>query len=199
MVYTVYVRGNSTSQKIIAAAAQLLDKEGVDGVTMRRVAGIVGITPMAIYRHYPGRRALLSALADQGFEELTGHLERKRCAGNAAQQLARMMDVYLDHGLENPRLFELMFLKARKGARRYPADFRAGASPTANMVAQVVGRGIQSGHFKDDDVWEIVFALGALSHGLIMLHLGGRTGMTPAQFRAFYRRSFRRYINGICN
>jgi AcrR family transcriptional regulator len=193
------MRPNSTSKKIMVAAQRLLDKEGVDAVTMRRVAGMVGITPMAIYRHYPGRAALLSALADRGFEELTDHLGRKRCSGNAEQQLIKMIDVYLDHGLENPRLFELMFLKPRKGARRYPADFRAGASPTANMVAQVVQRGIQSGHFKDDDVWEIVFALGALSHGLIMLYLGGRTGMTPAQFRAFYQRSFRRYIKGICN
>jgi hypothetical protein len=46
-------------------------------------------------------------------------------------------------------------------------------------------------------VWEIVFEMGALSHGLIMLYLGGRMAVPPARFRAFYRRSFRRYIHGI--
>lgn len=50
---------------------------------------------------------------------------------------------------------------------------------------------------RDDDAWEIVFEMGALSHGLIMLYLGGRIDMPPARFRAFYRRCFRRYIHGI--
>ena len=58
----------STSKKIAAAARHLLDKEGVEGVTMRRVAKAVGITPMALYRHYPDRAGLLNALADEGFE-----------------------------------------------------------------------------------------------------------------------------------
>ena len=41
----------STSERIAKAARLLLDKEGVEGVTMRRVAKAVGITPMALYRH----------------------------------------------------------------------------------------------------------------------------------------------------
>jgi hypothetical protein len=90
-----------------------------------------------------------------------------------------------------------MFLKPREGARRYPRDFKAGRSPTANLMAAVVEEGMKNGHFRKDDVWEIVFEMGALSHGLIMLYLGGRMAVPPARFRAFYRRSFRRYIHGI--
>jgi hypothetical protein len=37
-----------------------------------------------------------------------------------------------------------------------------------------------------------------MSHGLIMLYLGGRIDATPAVFRALYRRSFKRYLYGIC-
>ena len=36
-----------------------------------------------------------------------------------------MLEIYLDHALGNPRLFELMFLKPREGARRFPRDFKA--------------------------------------------------------------------------
>ncbi len=60
----------STSEKIAEAARKLLNKEGEDAVTMRRVAAMVGITPMAVYRHYSDRAGLLNALADTGFEEL---------------------------------------------------------------------------------------------------------------------------------
>lgn len=164
---------------------------------MRRVAAAVGITPMAIYRHYPNRAALLNALADEGFEELAARLAGNRFSGDIEERLTTLTEIYLDHALQNPRLFELMFLKPREGARRYPRDFKAGRSPTANMLAKAVQEGIESGHLRKDDAWEIVFEMGALSHGLIMLFLGGRMGGTPSQFRALYDRSFRRYIHGI--
>ena len=94
-------------------------------------------------------------------------------------------------------MFELMFLRPRKGARQYPQDFEAGRSPTANFMAAVIQEGVDSGVLRKDDVWEIVFEMGALFQGLAMLYLGGRVGMTPAQFRALCKRSFRRYLYGI--
>jgi AcrR family transcriptional regulator len=185
------------AERIAAAARHLLDRGGTEAVTMRRVAKAVGVTPMAIYRHYPNRAALLNTLADRGFEELTARLTGKRFSGNTEERLTKMLEIYLEHALWNPRLFELMFLKPREGARRYPSDFKAGRSPTASLIAKVVQDGMESGYFRKDDAWEIVFEMGALSHGLIMLYLGGRMSMTPARFSSLYRRSFRRYIHGI--
>jgi AcrR family transcriptional regulator len=187
----------STKQRIATAARRLLDQEGAEAVTMRRVAQAVGITPMAVYRHYPDRAGLLNALADEGFEELAARLANRRVSLDIEKRLLTMADIYLEHALENPRLFELMFLKPRKGARRYPQDFTLGRSPTANLLAGVVQEGMERGVLAQDIPWEIVFEMGALSHGLIMLYLGGRMGLTRARFRGFYRRSFRRYIRGI--
>ena len=164
---------------------------------MRRVARAVGITPMAIYRHYRDRADLLNALAEDGFEELAAWLAGRRFSGDVEHRLMKMGDIYLDHALRYPRLFELMFLQSRKGARCYPRDFKAGRSPTANLIVNVVREGMGSGYLHDDDAWEIAFEMGALSHGLIMLYLGGRIDMPLTRFRAFYRRSFRRYIRGI--
>ncbi|HEX4299505.1 MAG TPA: TetR/AcrR family transcriptional regulator [Gammaproteobacteria bacterium] len=179
------------------AARKLLDRGGAEGVTMRRVAQKVGITPMAIYRHFPDRAALLNALADEGFEELAAWLAGQRLTGDVEERLYRMGDLYLEHALEHPKLFELMFLKPREGARQYPRDFKARKSPTGNLMAETVQAAMDSGYFKQDDAWEITFEMGALSHGLIMLYLGGRLSTTVADFRALYRRSFRRYIHGI--
>jgi AcrR family transcriptional regulator len=188
-----------TAQKIATAARRLLDREGAEAVTMRRIAEAVGVTPMAVYRHYPDRAGLLNALANEGFEELARRLATQRFSVDIARRLTKMANIYLEHALENPRLFELMFLKPREGARRYPRDFKLGDSPTANLLAEVVREGVDSGYLRKDDTWEIVFEIGALSHGLILLYLGGRIGLTPARFRDFYRRSFRRYVRGIRN
>jgi AcrR family transcriptional regulator len=188
----------NTARKIARAARRLLDRRGAKSVTMRRVAQAAGVTAMAIYRHYPDRAALLNALADEGFEELSASLRGRRFSGDLETRLARMADLFLDHAFKSPRLFELMFLEPRAGARRYPGDFKSRKSPTATVMADMIAEGMASGKLKQDDHWEITFEMGALSHGLITLYLGGRVDMTPAAFRAFYRRSFRRYFDGIC-
>lgn len=170
---------------------------------MRRVAAAVGITAMAVYRHYPDRKGLLNALADEGFKELAETLgavrlvRSARSRDNIGDRLTRVLDANLRFAFENPRLFELMFLTPREGARQYPQDFAAGKSPTANLMAELVEEGMASGYFRKDDVWAIVFETGALLQGLMMLYLGGRVGMSAAQFRAFCHQSFRRYMDGI--
>jgi AcrR family transcriptional regulator len=196
MVYTVHMKA-TTTQRISAAARQLLDQEGAEGVTMRRVASAIGMTPMALYRHYPNRDGLLNTVADAGFVELATKLADLRLTGRIDRQLLKILDVFLDHAFDNPRLFELMFLTKREGARQYPEDFRMRQSPTANVSADVIARAMETGYFRKDDVWEIVFETGALMQGLIMLYLGGRMAMSSSEFRAFCHRSFGRYFNGI--
>ena len=196
-VYTVYIMALPTTRKIARAARRLLDKDGAEGVTMRRVAAAVGFTPMALYRHYPDRDGLLQAISEEGFTELAAKLAELRLVGPIDQQLLQILDVFLDHALHHPRLYELMFLARRDGARQFPEDFTTRRSPTAVVAADVIARAMESGDLRKDDVWEIVFETGALMHGLVMLYLGGRMAMTPPEFRAFCHRSFGRYLNGI--
>ena len=187
----------STPQRIVGAARRLLERGGADAVTMRRVGSAVGITAMAIYGHYPDRKALLDAVADQGFEELAAQYPRQRLPAGLEPRLFKLTDTYVAYALAHPRLFELMFLAPRAGARRYPQDFKAGRSPTANPLAAVLEAGMASGELRDDDPWEIAFELGALLEGFVMLYLGGRIDATTTQFRALIRRSVRRHLHGI--
>jgi AcrR family transcriptional regulator len=186
-----------TAHRILAAARRLLDREGADAVTMRRIGSAVGITAMAIYRHYPDRAAVLNALADQGFAELAAALGSRRLPGAFEARLFKMAEVYVDHALAHPRLFELMFLAPREGARRFPRDFKAGRSPTANATVAAIKEGMASGVLREDDPWEVTFELGALLDGLLMLYLGGRVDTSAARFRAMCKRAVRRYLDGI--
>lgn len=213
-----------TAERILRHARRILDCHGADAVTMRAVAKAVGITPMALYRHFPDREGLLNAIADQGFAEFAALLkssvilsdasrseaksavrpERARGAPNGElhfsrleQSLNHLLDLNLDFALANPHLFELMFLRPRPGARQFPADFKAGASPTAGVATGLFQRGIDAGLLRRDDPWEITFETGALLQGLVMLWIGGRFAGSPKEFRALCHRSFRRYLHGI--
>jgi AcrR family transcriptional regulator len=187
----------STRQRIARAARALLDAEGAGAVTMRRVAAAADITAMAVYRHYADRDALLNALANEGFEKLTEMLDAVRLHGDFESRVKKVLDINLDFALGQPRLFDLMFLQVRKGARRFPRDFVAGKSPTGNRFAELVAEGIRSGVFRRVDVWDVVFETGALLQGLVMLYLGERVDTTEQEFRAICHRAMGRYLNGI--
>ena len=187
----------TTADKILATARQILDREGAAAVTMRSVARGVKITPMAIYRHFSDREALLNGLADQGFADLAIQLKQIAWPKSLEARLRRMSDVYLDHALAHPHLFELMFLTKRPGARQYPKDFQADRSPTASLVMREVRAGMKAGVLRSGEPWEIALHLGALSHGLIVLYLGERIGATPQGFRRLYQKAFKTYFHGL--
>lgn len=187
----------NTAASILVAARELLDREGLAAVAMRPVAERVGITPMAIYRHYADRASLLNAIADEGFHELATRLQALQLKGGVEHRLAQVGDVFLEAAVQFPNRYELMFLAPRKGARVYPGDFKARRSPTFNPTVNLLEEAMRGGELRPDDPVEIAFELSALSHGLIVLYLGGRVALSKKQFRILYRRSFRRYLNGL--
>lgn len=186
-----------TDKKILAAARRVLEHDGVEALSMRPVAKAVGITVMAIYRHYPNRQALLDAVATEGFNDLVEWLGKRRFTGDAETRLMKVLDVFVQFALEYPKLFELMFLAKHTAARRFPADFKAGRSPTVNLAVQVVKEGMERGEFRQDDPWEVVFEFGAIAQGFVMLYFGGRIDATPFEFRKLCLRAFRRHLHGI--
>src|SRR5271154_4317816 len=94
----------STAASILAAARELLDKEGLAAVAMRPVAERVGITPMAIYRHYVDRASLLNAVANEGFQELAIRVRTLQLKGGVENRLMQVGDVFLDAALQFPNL-----------------------------------------------------------------------------------------------
>jgi len=189
---------SDTAQAILSAARLLLDEGGAEAVSMRKIAERVGVTAMAIYRHFPDREALLNALADQGFAELSKAQLTGIAPGPVLDRMAAGLEIFLDFGIDHPRLFELMFLSKRPGARQFPHDFEAGDSPTASLFADMVRQGMEEGLFREgEDIWEITFETGALMQGMLMLYVGGRIDLDADGFRALVRRSMRRYVDGI--
>ncbi len=51
-----------TKERIFEAAVDLFAARGYDGTSMRQIAGVVGLTESALYRHYPGKEAILEAI-----------------------------------------------------------------------------------------------------------------------------------------
>lgn len=187
----------NTSDKILAAARALLEREGAGEVSMRRVAEAVGITPMAIYRHFANREALLKAVADAAFLEAAREWSMRARNPDLLQALRHSMENYLDYALRHPHMFDYNFLVARDDARRFPEDFRARCSPTLNVVADMLTEAMRQGLLRENDPWDIAMTLWAQAHGLIALYRAGRFSYDEERFRAFYLQSIGVIFDGL--
>lgn len=187
----------STAEKIQKAAYRLFDREGAAAVTMRRVAEAVGITPMAIYRHFPNRDALLKKISDDNFLTVASSMQACMDQPDVMSQLVALMWPYFDYAFEHPHLFDYAFSVERDDARRFPDDFRARQSPSFNVIVDVVAEGMRQGVLKQGDPYEVCMTMTAHTHGLIALYRGGRFSYDEAQFRRFYLESTWRLFDGL--
>ena len=187
----------ATQERIAETALKLLETGGEDGVSMRRVAAAVGITPMAIYHHFADRRALLNFVVDREFTKYSESLQATPRRGTYESQILTCMDAYIDYAFAHPRIFDYVFAQPRAGARRFPEDFRARRSPTLNPVADLLQKAMEAGYLKQDDVWALAMELWAHTHGYVSLYRGGRFALPEKEFRALVRRSIRRMIYGL--
>jgi AcrR family transcriptional regulator len=90
------------ARQIVAAAREILEREGADGLTMRRVAEQLGIRAPSLYKHLPDKRALEAALISAGFEELAATF-----AGTGGSLVA-IGAAYRAWARAHPHLYRLM-------------------------------------------------------------------------------------------
>jgi AcrR family transcriptional regulator len=186
----------STREKILAGTLKIMEStESADAVTMRGVATSVGMTAMAIYKHFQNREALLRAVTAAEYPRIASYFERANAKKNVPG--LRGMLGYLDYALDHPQLFRYMFSGHRVDAFSFPQDIKGNKSPTFNVLQTVVSQLMDQRVIGMDDVGETALSIWAHAHGLIMLYLSGRITLPRGAFRGLYMRSLDRLFHGL--
>ncbi len=184
-------------ERILNAAERLYRAGGMDALSIRRVAADVGLTPMAIYRHYRDKDALVDALVAAGFARWEGYLAEAVRAATPVARVAAALSAYRDFALAEPRAFELMFLTPRRGVARAPGSLTLTPSPSFGAVLASVQQAIADGDLQSGDPAELILIVWSAAHGLIALHCTGRFGHDDAIFRPIYDRATRRLLEAL--
>jgi AcrR family transcriptional regulator len=144
------------AQEIVDAALELLEEEGADGLSMRRLAERLGIRAPSIYKHLPDKQALEAAIISRGFELQADAFE---AAGDAEDRLGALAGVYRRFAKTHPHLYRLMTERELHRELLTPgAEARA-----ARPVVEAVGG--------DAD---LARAAWAFAHGMTILELDNR-------------------------
>lgn len=149
-------RYSPRQQQIIDVAGEILEAEGPEALTMRRLATELGIKAPSLYKHFPDKAAVESALIERGFL-LWG--ERARSAiGTPGDPLVRLACAYREIAHQRPHLYRLMTVGQLDRSRLAPGVEEWSGAPIGLL-------------FSDGETSR---AFWAYLHGMTILEIDGR-------------------------
>jgi AcrR family transcriptional regulator len=143
--------------EIVAAARELLEQEGADALSMRRIAARVGIQAPSIYKHFADKAAVENALISAGFEEQAARFEAAvQASGDPIDAIAA---TYREFALAHPHLYRLMTERALDREKLTPGAEERAARPVVDAF---------------DGDRDLARAAWAFAHGMTILELNDR-------------------------
>ncbi len=130
----------TSREAMVAAARDLLEREGIDGVTMAAVADAVGVRAPSLYKRVRDREALLALVAEDAAAELGRVTDLAAAGGGTVEaRVVRVADAFRALAGRSPRSTSLVF--AGLGAAHQPAvDVAAAAArPLVALAAELAG------------------------------------------------------------
>lgn len=158
-------------ERLVQSALALLAEDGIEGLTLRRLARRAGVSHGAPARHFRSLKDLLAEVAARGFALLSEAIEKSGAqvpaeAGPMAR-LAAAARAYLDCAVENAALFALMFRTDALDPTN--ASFAREAPAAFDQLVRHVRAAQQQGWHADLDTRLLAGSLWASVHGLATL------------------------------
>lgn len=181
--------------RILTEAARMLEDEGPDGLTTRRIAQRAGASTQLIYTLFGGKNGLVDALYREGFRALIDTLAGVPVTEEPVQDLVALGLAYRESALLRPAFYGLMFGHSVVGYDP-PEESRRMAAEAFGVLVAASGRllAATSGHDEDDDeAHEVALHLWAMVHGMVSLELAGLLPSGRAN-----RARFERHVRAVC-
>jgi AcrR family transcriptional regulator len=172
-------RAGLDTDAVVAAAAELADADGLEAVTLARLAGNLGIRAPSLYAHVDGLADLRRRLAARGARELAAALQAAVAGRSRGDALSAVADAYRAYA----RAHSGSYAALQTAPVRGDAEGAAAAAGVVGVVLAVL-RGY---HLEGEDAIHAARIIRAALHGFVALETGGGFGLPVALDDSFAR------------
>jgi AcrR family transcriptional regulator len=155
--------------RVVDAAAGIADAEGLEAVTLARVAADLGVRAPSLYNHVDGRSDLLRAIAVLGVRELSAALREAAVGRASTDALTAAAHAYRTYARAHPGRYAATVAAPTAGD-----DEHSAAASEAVDVLLAVMRGWD---LEGDDAIHAVRAFRSAVHGFVAIEASGGFGM----------------------
>ncbi|PNE03328.1 TetR family transcriptional regulator [Alcanivorax sp. MD8A] len=158
---------------LLQEANALLNEQGVEGLSLRKLAERAGVSRTAPYHHFRDKNALLCALATQAFARLDSIIERQLESAGDHPDIQDFVIEYLEFATENPEQYELMFGRTIWKSGTPTEELKRVAYRSFRRYAEGLGALVQGRLPAATDPLRVAQASWATIHGLCRLVIDG--------------------------
>jgi AcrR family transcriptional regulator len=181
---------------LLQEAVRIIQKKGVDGLTLRVVGARLGVSRTALYRHFADKSALLAAVATEGFRMLRVALvEAWDKHGQSGSAFEEMGMAYVRFAVANPSHYRVMF-GGHVEANTDPDGAQEGAGAFHVLVDALLAQQAQ-GSVRAEDPLRLAQFVWATVHGIAMLAIDGLLERQQTDVETFVRFANDRIRAGI--
>jgi AcrR family transcriptional regulator len=185
----------ATAAALLAEAERIVEAEGFDTLTVRRVATAAGTTTRAVYTAFGSKDALVIALGARGFDLLREHLAALPEAADPAVDLVEAgVRVFRRFAVEHPALFRISIQRALPDPGLFQGFLLAGRAAMAALrsrIARLEPAGGLGGRTPADAAAEFH----ALCEGLAAVELRGM--FRPGEAERIWRDALTALVRGF--
>jgi AcrR family transcriptional regulator len=164
---------------LIKAGVDILAKDGVSGLSLRKVASKTGVSHAAPYAHFADKQALIAAISTEGFRQLYERISSvaDEYKTKPSRQLVEVGWAYVQFALDDRDRFKVMFSGVLEKEKEYP-EFVMESQRNFQLVKMVVEANQASGVLRSGSSDLVALSAWGIIHGFIMLLLEGQISHT---------------------
>lgn len=185
---------------LIAVGLEILAQDGVSALSLREVARRAKVSHTAPYRHFVSKEALLVAIAEEGFHELTARLAEAggKHTTNPRKLFEEIAWAYVKFAQDKPDHLRVMFSDLITDWDAYPT-LRAAGLEAFHLLVNMVRGGQAAGVIRKGNAEHMAVAGWSSVHGFALLLIAGQIRLTigEADAEQLARACARFYVEGI--
>lgn len=164
---------------IVGLACDIVDTEGLDGLTLKALAKRAGVTQPALYRHVHSLNDVWRELGLLARTELAAEMAEASIGLSGDEAVRAVAHGWRDYGRDHPGRY--------RSTERFPVSGDQDLEAAVQRVVSVLGLSLRDYDLDDDDVTHAARLLRSALHGFVVFELGDGHPFDPAIDETFDR------------
>jgi len=155
-------------ERILDATIELVRQEGLEGVSIRKIADRIGVSHMLLYSYFENRAAIIQSLRERGFQQMEAFFAeslRRAESGDALAQVRVSLGRFIQLSHEYPKLYQL----AWRSATSWRVDSQ-NMTTSVEHLAQLIQLCIERGQCVERDPALAAAMVFGIVNGTLMLY-----------------------------